>query len=155
MLDTQPSDYHDAFAAAIGSWWYFLTFLLPGMVYVLPAIKRWRYILWLIPVAFIASCIGYFIYWRSIDWALMAYYHKTGYFNTADTWYAFMPIFRGIPNALVATIACTMIGWLVSRRGLYETQIDTQTIAYDAPLADHIGSQNPYEPPRTPSQNGG
>lgn len=146
LTETQPSDYAAAYDAAIDSWWYALTFLLPGLVYLVPAIVRWRYILWLIPVAFVASCMGYFVYWRSIDWALMDYYRRTGYFNTADTWYVFMPIFRGIPNALAATTICTLIGWVLSRRPSHgNANCPHPTVDSDDRRRAVTG--NPYEPP--------
>lgn len=146
LTEAQPSDYPAALDAAIASWWYALTFLLPGLVYLVPAFFRWRYILWLIPVAFIASCFGYFLYWRSIDWALMDYYRRTGYFNTADTWYVFMPIFRGIPNALAATTICTLIGWRISLR--WHQQITPPDPTGNTSVHAHSNSSNPYEAPR-------
>lgn len=148
LTETQPSDYHAAFEAAIGSWWYLLTFLLPALVYFVPAVTRWRYILWLIPVAFVASCFGYLVYWRSIDWALMDYYRRTGYFNTADTWYVFMPIFRGIPNALAATTTCTLLGWAISSRPKRSPDIHTVPSADDTSSLTQIPSTNPYDAPR-------
>ena len=153
FTEIQPNDYDDVLPAAIGSWWYFLTFLLPAIVYVVPAIARWRYIVWLVPVAFIASCLGYFVYWLSIDYVLMDYYRKTGYLNTVDTWYVFMPIFRGIPNALVATAGCTFIGWAISRRGLFEPQNESQDRVHETKPPGYTSSDNPYEPPH--SQSGG
>ena len=76
LTETQPNDYPAALDAAMASWWYLLTFVLPGLVYLVPAVTRWRYILWLIPVAFFAACFGCFVYWRSIDWALMDRNHS-------------------------------------------------------------------------------
>ncbi len=149
FTDVQPIDYGDALTAAINSWWYLLTFLLPGCVYAIPAVKRWRYILWLAPVALIASCIGYFVYWRSIDYALVDYYQRTGYFNTADTWYVFMPIFRGIPNAMLATVACTLVGWFISRCGRHDPDTGVAYHEHEERHGDPIPSENPYEPPRT------
>ena len=149
FTEVQPIDYGDALTAAINSWWYVLTFLLPAAVYAIPAVKRWRYILWLAPVAFVASCIGYFVYWRSIDYALMDYYQRTGYFNAADTWYVFMPIFRGIPNAMFATIACTVVGWFVSRRGRHDSDTSMAHNSRESRYGDSIESENPYETPRT------
>ncbi|WP_146597593.1 hypothetical protein [Novipirellula galeiformis] len=149
MTEAQPSDYHAAFDAAIGSWWYLLTFLLPAFVFLVPAVTRWRFILWLAPVAFVASCFGYLVYWRSIDWALMDYYRRTGYFNTADTWYAFMPFFRGIPNALAATTACTLIAWALSLRPKRSLDSDAELSAGDVSAPNQFASANPYESPRT------
>lgn len=146
-MDVPPSDYGDAFDAAIYSWWYYLTFLFPAAVYAVPAIRRWRHVLWLVPVAFMASCVGYFVYWRSIDYALMAYYEKTGYFNTADTWYVFMPIFRGLPNVIVATFACTLCAWSISRRRLPGKQLEVTTSTKTEYRPRSIQSDNPYEPP--------
>ena len=146
LTETQPIDYPAALNAAIGSWWYVLTFLLPGLVYLFPAIVRWRFILWLIPVAFVASCVGYFVYWRSIDWALMDYYRRTGYFNTADTWYVFMPILRGVPNAVAATTVCTLIGWALSRRPA-NTNDSRPGASVASPELIRIETGNPYEPP--------
>ena len=115
ITDIQPIDYPDVVSAAVYNWKYLLTFLLPAAVYVIPAIARWRYLLWLTPLAFAASCTGFFIYWRSIDYALMEYYQKTGYFNAADTWYSLMPFVYGLPSSLVATLGCTLIAWAFPR----------------------------------------
>ncbi|TWU44645.1 hypothetical protein Poly51_59140 [Rubripirellula tenax] len=153
--ETQPSDYVDAFDAAIGSWWYYLTFLLPGLVYLLPAAKRWRYILWLVPVAFIASCFGYLVYWRSIDWAFLDYYERTGYLETADTWYVFMPFIRGIPNALAATTVCTISAWAISCRPQRSMHMDLELLGCDSTSPNPTSSNNPYEPPRTISPDRG
>ena len=147
LIQTPPNDYQAAFEAAIGSWWYLLTFLFPALVYLVPAISRWQHILWLIPVAFVASCFGYLVYWRSIDWALMDYYRRTGYLNNADTWYVFMPIIRGIPNALAATTVCTLIAWVVSHRRQRTVHMNTEPSEDDSSAANPLLSTNPYEPP--------
>ncbi|MCU0721364.1 MAG: hypothetical protein MUC83_16760 [Pirellula sp.] len=152
--DVQPIDYGDALTAALNSWWYVLTFLLPAAVYAIPAVKRWRYILWLVPIAFLASCIGYFVYWRSIDYALMDYYHRTGYFNTADTWYVFMPFFRGLPNALFATFVCTVVGWFISRRRGHAPDTSLANCEQEGRHDVPNESENPYDPPRTIRQGG-
>ncbi|QDT04845.1 hypothetical protein K227x_32420 [Rubripirellula lacrimiformis] len=149
LTEIQPNDYASALDAAIASRWYLLTFLLPALVYLAPAVVRWRYILWLIPIAFIASCVGYFVYWRSIDWALMDYYRRTGYFNSADTWYVFMPIFRGIPNVLVATTICTLVGWGISRRPKRRTELSIAPTAPPGSREPVNATGNPYEAPRT------
>ncbi|TWT51469.1 hypothetical protein Pla22_42470 [Rubripirellula amarantea] len=155
LTETQPGDYAAALEAAIGSWWYALTFLFPGLVYLAPAAMRWRHILWLIPLAFLASCVGYLVYWLSIDWALMDYYRRTGYLPAGDTWYVFMPFFRGLPNALVATTACTLVGWVVSlRRGRsLHVRSDSPSENEFPPLRKT--SANPYEPPSVASHTNG
>ncbi len=117
MTDLPPDDYQATLTAAINSWLYYLTYLLPAAVNLIPVILRLRYTLWLVPFAFLVSGLGYFIYWQSIDVVLTNYYHKTGYYNTADTWFVFMPIVRGIPNVLLATAITTFLGWMFSGEG--------------------------------------
>lgn len=150
-LDTeiQPADYLLALENALNSWWYLLTFLLPALVYAFPALKRWRFTLLLFPVAFIAACVGYVVYWLSIDWALMNYYERTGYFNTADTWYVFMPFFRGIPNAIVATAITTVAAGILSLRPARNAREREEKYANDAYVVQKDVSVNPYTPPKS------
>lgn len=150
MQDTnvQPIDYTQVLTSAINSWWYLLTYLFPAAVYAIPAVKRWRFILWLAPVAFIAACCGYIVYWQSIDYALKDYYRKTGYMNTADTWYVFMPIFRGIPNAVFATVLCTLVAWIVSRRNVQNPEGNFGSRVHEDTAPSLDTSHNPYAPPR-------
>lgn len=154
MTDIQPNDYIDTLSAAIGSWWFYLTYAFPALVYIVPSLRRWRYILALIPIAFIASCVGYIIYWCSIDYTLMDYYHRTGYFNTADTWYVFMPIFRGLPNAIAATVATSLVGWAVSKRPVAEADLVSPPSGSTLSDSAAIDSTNPYSPP-LPTQDDG
>lgn len=148
MTEIQPADYPDALASAINSWLYFLTYALPALIFLYPGVVRWRYTVWLAPFAFIASCFGYFVYWRSIDYELIDYYHKTGYYNVADTWYVFMPVFRGTPNVLLATATTTLGGWALSRRPTPLPRTDAPAInCGDSPTDVRI--DNPYAPPKT------
>lgn len=151
MTEIQPIDYPKYLEAAIGSWWYFLTLLLPGLVFLVPAITRWRYILWLVPLAFLASCFGYLVYWRSIDWALMDYYRRTGYLNSSDTWYSFMPLFRGVPNAIAATLGCAAAGWMVSQRGPTNASLVRTPAATRMQETSSTRPINPYQSPHDAS----
>jgi hypothetical protein len=84
----------------------------------------------------------------------MDYYRRTGYFNTADTWYVFMPFFRGLPNALLATFVCTVVGWFISRRRGHTPDASIANSEKDGRHHVPVESENPYDPPRTMRQGG-
>jgi hypothetical protein len=148
MTEIQPHDYEEMLIAAINSWLYLLAYILPAAIFILPVALCWRYTAWLAPLAFLASCVGYFTYWQSIGTAMIEYSHRTGYFNNADTWYVFMPIFRGLPNVLFATAATTLLGWALSRRRRRQPKTDPQLPQRNHDPGFITPNDNPYTPPQ-------